>query len=35
MVEYLGCCLDAKLSGESMAMKSHIWLWRYHWKKVT
>ena len=22
MVEYLGCCLDANLSGESMAMKS-------------
>ena len=22
MVEYLGCCLDAYLSGESMAMKS-------------
>ena len=21
MVEYLGCCLDANLSGESMAMK--------------
>ena len=22
MVEYLGCCLDANLNGESMAMKS-------------
>ena len=22
MVEYFGCCLDANLSGESMAMKS-------------
>ena len=22
MVEYLGCCLDANLSGESIAMKS-------------
>ena len=22
MVEYLGCCLDANLSGESMAVKS-------------
>ena len=22
MVEYLGCCLDANLSGESVAMKS-------------